>query len=76
MSYRFEPQLSRASTIPSNYYNDPAILSHENRSIFARTWQLVGHVEQVREKGQFFTAMIADEPVLVVRGAAAPVAAV
>src|SRR6266550_725359 len=68
MSYRFEPQLSRASTIPSTYYNDPAVRSHENRSIFARTWQLAGHVEQVRERGQFFTTTIADEPLLIVRG--------
>ena len=68
MSYRFEPRLSQASTIPSNYYNDAAVFAAENRSIFARTWQLVGHEEQVRHRGQFFTATIADEPVLVVRG--------
>src|SRR6266550_2497856 len=68
MSYRFEPQLSRASTIPSTYYNDPAVMSHENRSIFARTWQLAGHAEQVRERGHFFTTTVADEPLLIVRG--------
>jgi choline monooxygenase len=68
MSYRFEPRLSLASTIPSSYYNDAAVLAAENRSIFARTWQLAGHEEQVLERGQFFTITVADEPVLIVRG--------
>ena len=68
MSYRFEPRLSLASTIPSSYYNDAAVLTAENRSIFARTWQLAGHEEQVLERGQFFTITVADEPVLIVRG--------
>ena len=68
MSYRFEPQLARASTIPSTYYNDPAVLKDENRTVFARTWQLAGHGEQVREPGQFFTTTVAEEPLLIVRG--------
>jgi choline monooxygenase len=68
MTYRFEPRLARASTIPSSYYNDPAVLAAENRSIFGRSWQLAGHAEQVRERGQFFTATVADEPLLIVRG--------
>ncbi len=41
MTYRFEPRLAFASTIPSNFYNDATVLGAENRSIFARTWQLV-----------------------------------
>ncbi len=68
MSYRFEPRLSLASTIPSSYYNDAVVLADENRNIFGRTWQLVGHAEQVMERGQFFTTMVAEEPLLIVRG--------
>jgi choline monooxygenase len=68
MTYRFEPLLSRAATIPSTCYIDPAVLDAENRAIFARTWQLAGHIEQVRERGQFFTTTIANEPMLIVRG--------
>src|SRR5207245_1381660 len=59
---------SFASTIPSTYYNDPAVLGAENRSIFARAWQLAGREEQVRDRGQFFTAIVAGEPLLIVRG--------
>ncbi len=67
--YRFDPRLAFARTIPSHYYVDPAVLAAENRNIFARTWQLAGRAGQVRDAGQFFTTTIADEPVLVVRGA-------
>ena len=68
MTYRFDPQLSRASTIPSRYYNDADVLAAENRTIFAKTWQLVGHDDQLRDRGQFFTTTVAEEPLLIVRG--------
>ena len=68
MTWQFEPRLEHASTIPSRYYIDAAILGDENRSIFARTWQLAGRAEQVAEPGQFFTTIVADEPLLIVRG--------
>ena len=68
MSWQFDPRLAHAATLPSRYYFDAAILDEENRNVFARTWQLVGQLAQVREAGQYFTATIANEPVLVVRG--------
>ena len=68
MTYRFDPQLSRASTIPSSYYNDAAVIDEENRTIFSKSWQLVGHDDQLRERGQFFTTNVAGEPLLIVRG--------
>jgi choline monooxygenase len=64
-----DPRLEHASSLPSRYYIDPSVLSEENRTVFGRTWQLAGRAEQVRETGQYFTATIGDEPVLVVRGA-------
>ncbi len=68
MTWQFDPRLAHASTLPSRYYIDPSVLDDENRHIFARTWQLVGRLDQVREPGQFFTTTIANEPLLVVRG--------
>jgi len=68
MSWQFDPRLAHAATLPSRYYFDPAVLAEENRRLFARTWQLAGHVDQVRDAGQYFTATIAGEPVLIVRG--------
>jgi choline monooxygenase len=63
-----DPRLEHASTLPARFYFDADVLASEQRNIFGRTWQLAGRLEQVREAGEFFTATIADEPVLVVRG--------
>lgn len=63
-----DPRLEHASTLPSRFYIDPSVLDEENRNVFGRTWQLAGHVAQVREPGQYFTTTIGEEPVLVVRG--------
>jgi choline monooxygenase len=60
--------LSRAATIPSWCYTDPATERAERNRIFARTWQLVGRAEQVASSGSYFTAEVAGEPLLVVRG--------
>ena len=67
-TYRFDPRLPFASTLPSSYYNEAGVLAAENRNVFGRTWQLVGRAEQVHETGAFFTATVADEPLLIVRG--------
>ena len=68
MTWQFDSRLAHASTLPSRFYFDSEVLAEENRKVFGRTWQLVGQLEQVREAGQYFTATIANEPVLVVRG--------
>src|SRR5580765_7046371 len=67
-NWHLEPNLALASTLPSRYYFDPGILAEENRRVFGATWQLAGRAEQVREPGQYFTATVADEPLLFVRG--------
>ncbi len=64
-----DPILERASTLPSRFYVDSAVLERENARIFGRTWQLAGHAGQVRRRGDYFTTTIGGEPVLVVRGA-------
>jgi len=66
--YTFEKDLSSAATIPSSWYRDPHVLSLEQDRIFAKTWQLVGHSEQVSLPGDYFTCVVADEPLVVTRG--------
>ena len=68
MTYAFDPRLPFAETIPSRYYTDAEVLDAESRNIFARTWQLVGHSGQVAETGRYFTGLVANEPLLIVRG--------
>ena len=65
--FPFHPNIARASTIPARLYNDPVYLELERERVFARTWQLVGRVEQVREHGQFFTAEVGNDSVVVLR---------
>ena len=61
--------LERAATIPSVWYVDPGIAELEARTVFSRSWQIVGRADQVAEAGSYVTDVIAGEPVVVVRGA-------
>lgn len=67
--YVFDERLAYASTLPSSWYFDPCMLAREREKVFGRTWQLVGRADQVAQPGQYFTATVGDEPVVVVRGA-------
>ncbi len=60
--------LAEASTIPASWYVDERLLARERRTVFSRSWQLAGRVDQVREPGQYLTCELAGEPILVVRG--------
>ena len=65
--FRFESDLSSAATLPSTWYRDPHILALEQDRVFAKTWQLVGHTEQVRLPGDYFTCTVAEEPLVITR---------
>jgi Rieske 2Fe-2S family protein len=49
------------------YYTDPAVLAAEQRRVFARTWQLAGHVSDLPDPGSRIVARAGDQEVLVVR---------
>jgi phenylpropionate dioxygenase-like ring-hydroxylating dioxygenase large terminal subunit len=67
-SYDPTRQLATASTPPSSWYTDPSILELERQTVFSRAWQFVGRSDQVRNPGQYITAEVAGEAILVVRG--------
>ncbi len=60
--------LERARTIPALWYSDPEIHAAECRAVFGGSWQAVGRMDQVHQPGQFLTAEVAGEPIVVVRG--------
>jgi choline monooxygenase len=60
--------LDEASSIPGSWYTDPRVADLERRAVWGRTWQLVARAEQVASPGQYVTAEIAGEPIVVVRG--------
>jgi choline monooxygenase len=66
--YNPHDPLDHAWTIPSPWYFDARIGELEQESVFAKNWQAVGRVDQVRERDSFFTADLGGEPIVVARG--------
>jgi choline monooxygenase len=69
-TFRYEPNLARATTIPASWYTAAGMLPIEQDRIFCSTWQLVGRLEQVRNPGDFFTCTVNEEPIVVTRDTA------
>src|SRR5919197_6557443 len=67
-SYDDRAALSEAFTIPASWYVDPRIAELETQTVFSKTWQMVGRIDQVEKAGQFVSAIVAGEPIVVVRG--------
>src|SRR5450631_2082166 len=65
---QIDSDISRAWSIPAPFYTDAEVCAQENERIFARTWQVVGHREQLANAGDFFTTELLGEPLLLVRG--------
>ena len=67
-TYNDRAPLAEAATIPAPWYTDNRIAALEHTTVFSRTWQVVGRVDQVAKPGDYLTANIAGEPIVVVRG--------
>jgi choline monooxygenase len=63
-----ERDIARASTLPASAYFIPETFETEKARLFASTWQLVGHVRQAANPGDYFTFDLIGEPLLIVRG--------
>lgn len=53
-------------TPPASFYTDPVRLQHEQRDVFARSWQIVGRVDQLKQPGDYFTTQLGEDPLLFV----------
>jgi len=67
---RFDPSapVAAARTPPSSWYQDPAAMALEKKTVLRRSWQAVGRVDQVDSPGRYFSGSLAGEPFVVVRG--------
>ena len=67
--YQAEAPLTHAATIPAAWYVDARVLELEHRTVFRRTWQVAGHIDDVRQPGEYITCELpGGEPIVVVRG--------
>ncbi len=67
-SYDDHAPLDRAYTIPAAWYVDERIAELERQNVFGSTWQVVARADQLARPGEFVTADLAGEPLLIVRG--------
>jgi choline monooxygenase len=63
-----DPDIARAWTLPAPLYYEAATAAAETEKIFSRTWQVVGHHDQVSRPGDYVTTHLVDEPLLIARG--------
>jgi Rieske 2Fe-2S family protein len=54
-------------TLPGHYYKSEEIFSEEIERIFYSRWVCVGQVEQIPKPGDYFTAAVGDESLIIVR---------
>jgi phenylpropionate dioxygenase-like ring-hydroxylating dioxygenase large terminal subunit len=67
--------LAAGSTLPADWYSDPAVLRREQETIFRRSWQYAGHADLVASPGDWFTTFAGTIPVVVTHDRAAGVSA-
>jgi choline monooxygenase len=65
--FSIDANIARAWTLPARLYFDPETYQWERRKIFHRTWQVVGHRDQLANPGDYFTVELAGEPLLLGR---------
>jgi Rieske 2Fe-2S family protein len=54
--------------LPRVFYRDPAIFQHDMRHFVMAHWHCVGHASMVPGPGDYFTAQIGGESIIIVRG--------
>src|SRR6476619_5168528 len=67
-SYDPTAPLDRAETIPASWYTNQELYELELRTVFSNTWHYGARRDQLREPGQYVTADLAGEPLVIVRG--------
>ena len=67
-SYDPNAPLDHAWTIPAPWYTDDRVYQLELQNVFTPSWQVIARIDQVNEAGQYVTADVAGEPILVVKG--------
>lgn len=67
-SYDPNAPLEQAATIPAPWYTDERIYDLELPTVFANSWQFAARLDQLTLPGNYVTADVAGEPIVIVRG--------
>ena len=67
ISTGYHPLPEHSYSLRAEAYVDPSWDAVDRAAIFARTWQWVCHVEQLRDPGNYVAATIAEQPIVIVR---------
>ena len=60
--------ISKCLTPPSEWYTSPDILASEQKKVFRKYPQYVGHQQRLsQQKGSYFTGLVLNEPYIVIR---------
>ena len=65
---QLQPRTDEYLTLPSRYYTDKAVFKAEQAAIFARAWQVAGHISEIPEAGDFITVDHINEQLFFIRG--------
>ncbi|MBL8065794.1 MAG: aromatic ring-hydroxylating dioxygenase subunit alpha [Chthonomonadaceae bacterium] len=69
--FDMDPTVERAQTIPSRFYTDPAVFESSKESVFAKSWQIAGTLDDIKVPGQVFPFQFldgfVDEPLVLTR---------
>jgi phenylpropionate dioxygenase-like ring-hydroxylating dioxygenase large terminal subunit len=60
--------LLQADTLPAWCYQSAGFYRREVRQVFAKSWNFIGHADQLPQPGSYLTGTLAGVPFLVVRG--------
>lgn len=56
-----------AFAMPAEYYTSPEMLEVETEAVLQREWMCVGHIGEIRNRGDFFTTDLLGEELIVAR---------
>ena len=69
--FHIDPDIGKASTMPSSFYRDRDQFEASKEKIFARSWQLVGDIDNLKAPGQIQPVTLLegflDEPLILTR---------
>lgn len=69
--FQIDPDISRAKTLRTEFYTDPAVFEESRSKIFARSWQYIGDSGLVEKNGNCYPFILLEnflnEPLLLTR---------